>query len=123
MSLKYPVLIIDDDAWLTNVLAKQLQKAGFAPYQASNAIEGMALIDKIKPSAVILDIMMPGPNGFVLLHEIRSHSDLAQIPIVVCSNTASDIPRANLSAYGVVEVLDKTTMESSDVVAAVRRCL
>ncbi len=123
MSVKASVLVVDDDQWLCAQFQRVLTRAGFVVYLASNALEGMSAIDTHKPQVIILDIFMPGPNGIVLLHEIRSHSDLAQTPIIVCSNSASDVPHGDLSAYGVRTVLDKTTMQPDDIVAAVRRVL
>jgi len=117
------VLVIEDDQWLSAQFQRVLSRAGFVVHTASNALDGMAAIDTHKPRVIILDIFMPGPNGIVLLHEIRSHSDLAQVPIIICSNSASDVPHGDLSAYGVHTVLDKTTMQPEDIVAAVRRVL
>lgn len=123
MKQRAAVLIIDDDQWLSAQFERVLTRAGFVVHRASNALDGMSAIDTHKPQAIILDIFMPGPNGIVLLHEIRSHSDLAQIPIIVCSNSASEVPHGDLSAYGVRTVLDKTTMQPDDIVAAVKRSL
>lgn len=123
MSVKASVLIIDDDQWLSAQFQRVLTRAGFVVHLAANALDGIAAIDTHKPRVIILDIFMPGPNGIVLLHEIRSHSDLAQVPIIICSNSASDVPHGDLSAYGVHTVLDKTTMQPDDIVAAVRRVL
>jgi CheY-like chemotaxis protein len=117
------VLIIDDDPWLAQQYRTMLEKSGYYIYIASHALEGMDMVDKLHPNVIVLDIFMPGPNGIVLLHELRSHSDLAQIPIIVCTNSASDISRGDLTKYGVRVVLDKTTMHPSDVVAAVRKVL
>lgn len=117
------VLVIDDDQWLAAQFERALTRAGYSVHRAANALDGMAAIDMHKPRVIILDIFMPGPNGIVLLHEIRSHSDLAQIPIIVCSNSASDVPHGDLSVYGVRTVLDKTTMQPDDIVTAVRRVL
>ncbi|HRC27828.1 MAG TPA: response regulator [Candidatus Saccharimonas sp.] len=117
------ILIIDDDQWLAQQYRALLEKAGYQTHTASHALEGMDMVDKLHPSAIILDVFMPGPNGIVLLHELRSHSDLAQIPIIVCTNSASDIPHGNLTKYGVRVILDKTTMHPTDVVTAVRRVL
>lgn len=123
MSTKASVLVIDDDQWLSSQFQRILTRAGFIVHVAHNALEGIAAIDTYKPQVIVLDIFMPGPNGIVLLHEIRSHSDLAQTPIVVCSNSASDVPHGDLSAYGVRTILDKTTMQPDDIVAAVKRVL
>jgi DNA-binding response OmpR family regulator len=123
MSQQASVLIIDDDQWLSSQFERVLTRADFIVYRATNALDGMTAIDTHQPQAIILDIFMPGPNGIVLLHEIRSHSDLAQIPVIVCSNSASDVPHGDLSAYGVRTVLDKTTMQPDDIVTAVKRVL
>lgn len=117
------VLIIDDDQWLSAQFQRVLTRAGHVVHTADNALDGIASIDTHKPEVIILDIFMPGPNGIVLLHELRSHSDLAQIPIIICSNSASDMPRGDLSAYGVRTMLDKTIMQPDDIVAAVARVL
>jgi CheY-like chemotaxis protein len=123
MTNQQPVLIIDDDGWLASQFARLLESAGSTVHIAANALEGIDAVDKYHPKVIILDIFMPGPNGIVLLHELRSHSDLAQVPIVVCTNSASDIPHGNLAHYGVEQVLDKTAMHPEDIVAAVRKAL
>lgn len=123
MSTQAPILIVDDDGWLASQYSRTLEKAGYRSHVAVNALEAIDMIDKYHPQAIILDIFMPGPNGIVLLHEIRSHSDLANIPIVVCTNSASDIPHGTLAQYGVATVLDKTTMHPDDIVTAMRRVL
>ncbi|QQS21531.1 response regulator [Candidatus Saccharibacteria bacterium] len=123
MSSKTSVIVIDDDQWLAEQYKHVLEKAGFAVTIAAHAIEGIDMIDSLHPQVIILDIFMPGPNGVVLIHELKSHSDLADIPIIVCTNSASDLPADGLRTYGVEVVLDKTTMHPSDIVAAVRKVL
>ncbi|MBC7764105.1 response regulator [Microbacteriaceae bacterium] len=117
------VLIIDDDGWLAGEFSRRLTQAGFVVSLAQNALEGIDAVDTYHPDAIILDIFMPGPNGIVLLHELRSHSDLAHVPVIVCTNSAADIPKGNLTKYGVTTVLDKVSMHPDDIVAAVRKAL
>lgn len=118
---KESVLIIDDDVWLAEEYVRHLKHAGFRAQHAQNALDGIDAIDAHKPAVIILDIFMPGPNGIVLLHEIRSHSDLARVPVIICSNSASDIPHGNLTKYGVKTILDKGMMRPEDLVAAVKK--
>lgn len=117
------VLIIDDDGWLASEFARRLMHAGFVVTIASNALEGIEAVDAFHPDAIVLDIFMPGPNGIVLLHELRSHSDLGHVPIIVCTNSASDIPKGNMSQYGVSVVIDKVSMQPDDIVTAVKKVL
>ena len=118
---KKSVLIIDDDGWLADEYVRQLALAGFDAIHAPNALEGMEAIDAATPDVIILDVFMPGPNGIVLLHEIRSHNDLADIPVIIASNSTTDMPPAGLAHYGVSSMLDKATMHPSDIVAAVKK--
>jgi CheY-like chemotaxis protein len=115
------VLLIDDDDWFVEQMARMLTKSQFEVARSSNAIEAMEQIDLAHPDVIILDFFMPGPNGLVLLHELQSHSDLAAIPVILCTNSAADVAPEDLVQYGVRRVLDKTTMEPADVVAAIRK--
>jgi CheY-like chemotaxis protein len=117
------VLIIEDDQWFLSLVKNTLERQKFTVATANNTIEGMAVINETVPDAIILDFFMPGPNALVLLHELQSYGDTAKIPVILCTNNASDIPQDAISAYGVVAVLDKTTMHPDDIVAAVRRTL
>ena len=117
------VIVIEDDQWFLALVKKTLERERFAVTAANNTIEGIAEINKKVPDAIILDFFMPGPNALVLLHELQSYGDTTQVPVILCTNNASDIPKDTLSAYGVMAVLDKTTMHPDDVVAAVRKAL
>lgn len=117
------VLIIDDDRWFADVLRHQLEGAQYMVTCADNGVVAMKKIDDRPPDAIILDIFMPGPDGFALLHELQSYSDLASIPVVLCTNSAPSLPLKALRPYGVTSVLDKTTMSPGDVVAVIGRAL
>jgi two-component system nitrogen regulation response regulator NtrX len=117
------VIVIDDDTWIAEQYMRVLTKDGFETNHAPNAIEGIELIDEWRPDAIILDMFMPGPNGMVLLHELASHDDLAHIPLIMSTNSASDIRAHDMARYGVREILDKSTMHPEDISRAVRRAL
>jgi len=117
------VLLIEDDAWFAEQQSRTLQAAGFIVRHAGDGLAGIEAIDNEQPDIVILDVFLPGPNALVLLHEIKSYSDLASIPIVVCTSSAADIAPDWLKKYGIASILDKTTMHPQDMVAAVRKAL
>ena len=123
MTKQRRVLIIDDEPWGVDQMMKLLQKAGYEVEAAKDGLDGIDRIDEFRPEVIVLDRFMPGPGGVVLLHELRSHTDLAKIPVIICSNSAADIPADALKAYGVSRILDKTTMAPDDVVTAVRSAL
>ena len=115
------VLVIEDDAWQAEMIERQLSHYGFTVMVVHNALDAFAAIDTKMPTAIVLDMMLPGPNGMTFLHELRSHSDLASLPVIVCSTQL--LALESLRPYGVEAVLNKTTMENDDVVSALRKVL
>lgn len=117
------VVIVEDDTWLGEQYVRVFSQAGFEAHYTSNAIEAIDAIDEVKPDILILDILLAATTGLTLLHELQSHSDLAAIPVIVCTNSAADIDLKLLAPYGVKRILDKTTMRPDDLVVAVRSAL
>lgn len=114
------VLIVDDDDWQADHLAQQLRTTGYDVVVSAHAPQALALIDDEQlPDCIVLDIGLPGANGMTLLHELRSHADLAHIPVVVCSNVSVTLDE--LRPYGVTAFLAKSTINHGDIVTAVRR--
>lgn len=123
MSKKQSVLIIEDDPWMAEQNSRVLSKAGYKTRTVSNGFEAIDIIDKNIPDVIILDVLLPASTGFALLHELQSYSDTGSIPVILCTNLAPEISTHDIGAYGIKRVLDKSTMEPSDVVAAVRSVL
>ncbi|MFK7827403.1 MAG: response regulator transcription factor [Oligoflexales bacterium] len=82
MSPKIQILMIDDDVKLTEILAEYLRQFGYLVQGASHPERGIAMINKIRPELVILDVMLPDKDGFTVCRELRATS---QIPIIMLS--------------------------------------
>ena len=118
------VVLIEDEPWLGELYRELLVQAGHRVQWCRDCYDGIELIDAEPPDAIILDLLLPWTNGIQLLHELASHADLAQIPVVLC--TAAVPPHADtevLAAYGVRAVLDKTAMQPQAVVTAIEGLL
>ncbi len=114
------VLLVEDDQWLAEVEAKVLGDAGYEVLVAPHALAAIDSIDDTVPDVIILDVLLAGSTAFSLLNEVRSHSDINEIPIVLCTNLAEQFDAKQLAGYGVKRIVDKTIMHPSDLVAAVR---
>jgi CheY-like chemotaxis protein len=117
------VLIVEDDQWLAEQLARTLMGAGIRSELATHALGAIDMIDANPPDAIVLDVLLAGPNAFTLLHELQSHADLASIPVILCTNSADQLAGEDIAAYGVRQVLDKATMVPDDLVAAIKKVL
>ena len=76
------VLTIDDDTAITELLAMLLRTHGYEVKTANNGEEGVKAIKKLNPHIVILDLMMPGMDGWQVCKNVREFSN---VPIVVLS--------------------------------------
>jgi CheY-like chemotaxis protein len=123
MTKQRNVLIVEDDDWLAEQHGRMLQTAGYAVEFAPHALAAMDAVDTRKPDAIVLDLLLAGPNAFTLLHELQSHTDLSDIPVILCTNSADQIADEDIAAYGVRQVLDKAIMHPDDVVSAVKKVL
>lgn len=117
------VLLIEDDDWFAEQQARILEAAGYEVRHVTNGLAAIEAIDDKLPAVIILDMFLPGPNALALLHEMQSYVDSASIPVVLCTSSASDISKGQLSAYGVHRILDKASMQPIDLVAAVKGAL
>ena len=120
---KHSVLIVEDDAWLAEQQARILTKAGYEVTISPHPIAAIKAIDTLCPDAIVLDVLLTGSTAFETLNELQSYGDTGNIPVILCTNLASELSLQDLVPYGVRRILDKTTMLPDDVVAAVRSIL
>jgi two-component system KDP operon response regulator KdpE len=73
------ILLIDDDETLLELLAEHLRTAGFLPFVVTGGLDGVRMASDITPDLVILDVMMPGMDGWEVCRRIRDRSTVAII--------------------------------------------
>ncbi|HTJ73696.1 MAG TPA: response regulator [Verrucomicrobiae bacterium] len=117
------VLIVEDDEWLAEQYIRTLGEAGIRAEFVPHALAAIDSVDAKLPDALVIDLLLAGPNAFALLHELRSHADLAAIPVILCTASADQIAKEDIEAYGVKQVLDKASMVPQDLIAAIKRIL
>jgi DNA-binding response OmpR family regulator len=85
VSARPKVLVVDDDADLQRALAVRLRAAGFDSAFASDAVTALAVANRERPDAIVLDLGLPGGDGFVVLQRIRNSVQVNDVPVVVLS--------------------------------------
>jgi signal transduction histidine kinase/DNA-binding response OmpR family regulator len=101
-----PVLVIDDDPSLRALTRAMLEKEGRVVSEAGNGIEGLASMERERPSLILLDLMMPDMDGFAFAAEVRRHPEWRSIPIVVLTSqdlTKDDRRRLNGNVEHIVQ--------------------
>ncbi len=77
------LLVVDDDPAIRAILKKRLEIDGYSIIEAGDAVEAQAAIERNEIGLVILDVMMPGMDGFELLRELRQRFTASALPIII----------------------------------------
>lgn len=87
---KRRVLVIDDEAGLRRMVASYLTSDGFEVAEADSGSDGLRLFREKTPDLVLLDVVMPGTDGFEVLRVIRAESD---VPVIMLTARAEEVDR------------------------------
>jgi len=106
------ILVIEDDPVVARLMRYTLTKHGYDVLIAANGLEGIRRARKDKPDLVMLDVMLPGIDGFEICHRLRAESNGEGVPIVMLSGKARDADRATGLKVGANEYLVKPVSPS-----------
>jgi two-component system KDP operon response regulator KdpE len=87
MVRKQLILVVDDEPAIVRLVRAKLQADGFAVLTASRGEEALERLDNERPDLILLDLMMPGMDGFETLRRIRT---VAQVPVIMLTARAGD---------------------------------
>lgn len=101
------VLVVDDEANLTRSVAFILRKEGYEVEVASNGEEAIAKARSLKPSLILLDIMMPKKNGYEVCQEIREDPELRSIYVIMLTAKGQAVDREKGMSFGADDFITK----------------
>lgn len=79
------MLVIDDNEGLIHLLQRYLTDDAYSVMSAPNTEQGLELIPQLAPDVIILDVMMPGMDGWEVLQRLRTRAETKAIPVIICS--------------------------------------
>ena len=92
------VVLVDDDVAMHDLIKRTISKLNLTLLGATNSEKGMELIREIKPKLILLDVLMPGRDGWSLLKECKTDQDLKNIPVIMISQLNQSNLAASLGA-------------------------
>ena len=104
---KKTILIIEDDLDIQNFISRVLELEGYRVLRAINGQAGLAIVEAKPVSLVLLDLRLPGPDGWSILHEIRANPKLTHIPVVVLTAIAESVQQRKTLRIGANKYLIK----------------
>ncbi len=111
------ILSIDDDQGVQQLYRRYLEPHGYKVIGVSKSVDALLRVMEFKPMVILLDVLMPGKDGWQVLSELKQSASVRQIPVIMCT-IASDPERA--AQLGAADYLTKPILES-DLLRALKK--
>lgn len=107
------IMIIDDSPTDSYLLKTMLEKNGFNTLTAADAQEGIEVVKRERPDLVLMDVVMPGLNGFQATRELTRNPETAQIPVIIVTRKDQRVDRVWGMRQGAKDYLTKPVKEGA----------
>lgn len=120
---KTKILIVEDDKFLRDLILQKLQREGFDTVPALGGEEGLKLIKEKMPDLVLLDLILPGLDGFEVLKQIKADAQTKQIPVIVLSNLGQKEDMDRAFSGGAEDFMVKANFTPGEIIAKIKEIL
>lgn len=115
-----PILVVEDSPTERHLIQRTLETQGFRVITAPDGREVDTTVKRERPGLILLDVVLPGENGFQLCRQLKHAPDTCDVSIIIVSSKAQDSDRYWGLKQGADEYLTKP-FKGEELVAAVRR--
>ena len=112
---KIHILVVEDDSFLSSLATTRIAQEGYTVSSALDGEQGWQFIQKRTPDLVLLDMIMPGMNGFDLLKKIRAEERFKDVIVIIFSNLGQEQEIADARELGAVDFLFKADFTLREV--------
>lgn len=129
LAIEYPaikektILIVEDDRFLHSLIGDKLSKAGAKTLSAFDGEDGLAKAKESKPDIVLLDILLPGIDGFEVLKQLKADPALKNVPVIILSNLGQEEDIKKGTEFGAEEFLIKANFTLEDILKKINSVL
>jgi DNA-binding response OmpR family regulator len=119
------ILLVEDDVFLSSLLKNRLEKEGLNVSLAKDGDEALNLLKSLKPSLILLDLILPKKSGFEVMEEIKNDPQMfsKEVPIIIISNLGQpeDVNRGQ--ELGAIEYFVKAKTSIDELVGKIKEFL
>ncbi|KPJ57575.1 hypothetical protein AMJ49_00435 [Parcubacteria bacterium DG_74_2] len=117
------ILIVEDDKFLRELIARKLKESDFDVLEAIDGEEGLRKTKEEKPELILLDLILPGIDGFEVLSRIKEDPNTKSIPVIILSNLGQREDVEKGLKIGAVDYLIKAHFTPSEITEKVKNAL
>ena len=114
------ILVVDDSKTELHFLSELLHKRGYAVRTASSGEEAMKRLGEDKPDLILMDVVMPGQNGFQLTRSITRDPRYADVPVIMCTSKNQETDRVWGMRQGAKDYIVKP-VQPDELIAKIRQ--
>ena len=120
---KVSLLIAEDDEFLRKAIVHKFTNEGFEVIQAEDGLKAIALLKTKKPDVAIVDLLLPGADGWTILETIKKNPKLKEIPVIMATNMSQGGDREKAMKLGAAALVVKRDTPLQALVQKVREAL
>jgi DNA-binding response OmpR family regulator len=117
------IFIIEDDTFLQSLIARKLSKENFKIQTAATGEDGLKNMEAAVPDLLLLDLLLPGVDGFEVLARMRTDPRLRNVRVMVFSNLSEDKDIKRAKDLGVIDYLVKANFTLDELASRIKEVL
>lgn len=117
------ILVVEDDKFLRELITRKLREEDYDVSEAIDGEEGVQKFKEVKPDLVLLDLILPGIDGFDVLGKMKEDPQLAQVPVIILSNLGQRDDIEKGLQLGAVDYLVKAHFTPAEIIEKVKKVL
>jgi len=117
------LLLVEDDKFLRDLFAKKLISEGYEVVEALNGEDGITLAKELKPDLILLDLILPGIDGFGALVKIKENPSTNQIPVIILSNLSQEEEIKRALDLGAADYIIKANFTPSEIIKKIQKII
>lgn len=117
------IFVIEDDKFLRELMCEELQREGFSVGSAVDGEDGLQKVPQEMPGLILLDLILPGIDGFEVLKKLKENPSVSQIPVVILSNLGQKDNLDKGMSLGAIDYLIKAHFTPREIIAKIKTYL